>query len=586
MKHVSMFVETIKNRNSPPCILLRESYRDQGKVRHRTIANLSSWPDNLVFGLRELLKSHRAGNPVTPATDGLRIERTIPHGHVQAVIGTIKRLKLDHLIASKPCPERDYVMAMIASRILNPGSKLATTRALNSATRSNTLAEACGIENDIHENDLYAAMDWLLKRQPRIEKSLAARHLQDGSLVLYDLTSSYFEGNTCPLAKLGYSRDGKKGKLQIVFGLLCDSRGCPLAVEVFDGNTADPSTVGKQIEKIRHRFGLKRVVLVGDRGMLTQARIDEELRPVEGLDWISALRSAQISSLVKSGTIQMELFDQRNLAEITSPDFPGERLVVCRNPSLATRRSHKREALLTATEAELEKIRLAVNRARAPLRGKDKIGLRVGRKIDAHKMAKHFKIEITDDTLTWQRDENKIREEAATDGLYVVRTSLPSGDLSADDIVERYKDLSAVENAFRSIKTVDLKVRPINHYSADRVRSHIFLCMLAYHVEWHMRQALKPLLFDEDDPQAARLSRADVVAPKKPSASAKVKAIRKKTPDGLPVHSFQTLLDDLATLSRNTIVPAIPGAPGWQQDTEPTPLQNRALELLASHPMP
>lgn len=581
-----MFVETIKNRSSPPCTLLRESYRDEGKVRHRTLANLSTWPDDLIFGLRELLKNHRAGNPVTSASEGFRIERSIPHGHVQAVVSTIERLKLDHLIGSKRCPERDRVIAMIAARILNPGSKLATTRALNAATCSNTLAEACGIDDDVHENDLYDAMDWLLKRQARIEKSLASRHLQDGSLVLYDLTSSYFEGTTCPLAKLGYSRDGKKGKLQIVFGLLCDSRGCPLAVEVFDGNTADPSTVGKQIEKILHRFGLKRVVMVGDRGMLTQARIDEELRPIEGLDWISALRSSQISSLVESSTIQMELFDQRNLAEISSPDFPGERLVVCRNPALAARRSHKREALLTSTEAKLEKIRLALTRAKRPLRGKDKIGLSVGRKIDAHKMAKHFIIQITDDSLAWQRDEEKIRREAATDGLYVVRTSLPTGTLSADDIVERYKDLSAVENAFRSIKTVDLKVRPINHYNADRVRCHIFLCMLAYYIEWHMRQALKPLLFDEDDPEAARLARTDVVSPKEPSPSARAKANGKKTPGGLPVHSFQTLLTDLATITRNTIVPKLPGATGWQQDTEPTALQTKILELLATHPMP
>jgi transposase len=581
-----MFVETIKNRSSPPCTLLRESYRDEGKVRHRTLANLSTWPDDLIFGLRELLKNHRAGNPVTSASEGFRIERSIPHGHVQAVVSTIERLKLDHLIGSKRCPERDRVIAMIAARILNPGSKLATTRALNAATCSNTLAEACGIDDDVHENDLYDAMDWLLKRQARIEKSLASRHLQDGSLVLYDLTSSYFEGTTCPLAKLGYSRDGKKGKLQIVFGLLCDSRGCPLAVEVFDGNTADPSTVGKQIEKILHRFGLKRVVMVGDRGMLTQARIDEELRPIEGLDWISALRSSQISSLVESSTIQMELFDQPNLAEISSPDFPGERLVVCRNPALAARRSHKREALLTSTEAKLEKIRLALTRAKRPLRGKDKIGLSVGRKIDAHKMAKHFIIQITDDSLAWQRDEEKIRREAATDGLYVVRTSLPTGTLSADDIVERYKDLSAVENAFRSIKTVDLKVRPINHYNADRVRCHIFLCMLAYYIEWHMRQALKPLLFDEDDPEAARLARTDVVSPKEPSPSARAKANGKKTPGGLPVDSFQTLLADLATITRNTIVPKLPGATGWQQDTEPTALQTKILELLATHPMP
>lgn len=580
-----MFVETVKNRNSPPCILLRETFREGGKVRHRTIANLTALPGEVVAGLRELLKSHRTGDPVIPAA-AFRIARSIPHGHVQAVVGVFKRLGLDHLIASKRCPERDRVMAMIASRILNPGSKLATTRALNAATRSSTLAEACGIESDVHENDLYGAMDWLLARQARIEKALAARHLTDGSLILYDLTSSYFEGTACPLAKLGYSRDGKKGKLQIVFGLLCDQRGCPVAVEVFDGNTADPSTVSAQIEKIRHRFGLKRVIMVGDRGMLTQARIDQELRPVEGLDWISALRSAQIAALAKDGYIQMELFDERNLAEIQSPDFPGERLVVCRNPALATRRACKREALLAATEEDFKKIRDAVLRSNRPLRGKDKIGLRVGRVIDAHLMAKHFKLEITDDTFTWLRDIEKIRQEAAIDGIYVVRTSLQSSNLSASDIVERYKDLSAVENAFRCIKTVDLNVRPINHYTADRVRCHILLCMLSYYVEWHMRQALKPLLFDEDDPAGARLTRTDVVAPKKPSASARAKARSKMTADGWPVHSFQTLLDDLATLTRNTIMPEIAGAVGWSQDAVPTPLQAKILDLLANQPMP
>lgn len=580
-----MFVETVKNRNSPPCILLRETFREDGKVRHRTLANITALPGEVVAGLRELLKSHRSGDPVIPSA-AFRISRSIPHGHVQAVIGVLKRLGLDRIIASKHCAERDRVVAMIASRILNPGSKLATTRALNAATCSSTLAAACGIENDVHENDLYDAMDWLLPRQPRIEKALAARHLTDGSLILYDLTSSYFEGTACPLAKLGYSRDGKKGKLQIVFGLLCDQHGCPVAVEVFDGNTADPTTVSKQIEKIRHRFGLKRVIMVGDRGMLTQARIDQELRPVEGLDWISALRSAQIAALAKDGYIQMELFDERNLAEIQSPDFPGERLVVCRNPALATRRACKREDLLTATEEDFKKIRAAVLRSNRPLRGKDKIGLRVGRVIDAHLMAKHFKLEITDDSFDWQRDEDKIRQEAAIDGIYVVRTSLPSGNLSASDIVERYKDLSAVENAFRCIKTVDLNVRPINHYTADRVRCHILLCMLAYYVEWHMRQALKPLLFDEDDPAGARLTRTDVVAPKKPSDSARAKARTKMTADGWPVHSFHTLLGDLATLTRNTIVSEVAGAGGWSQDAVPTPLQAKIFELLTSHPMP
>lgn len=578
-----MFVETIKNRNSPPCILLRETYRENGKVRHRTLANLSSWPEEIVHALRQALRRHRDGLPADPGVNAdMRVERSLPHGHVKAVVETVKRLGLDRLIASKRCRERDLVLAMIVARILEPGSKLATSRALDPATASSTLAETCGIEGEVDENDLYAAMDWLLGRQTRIEKSLAKRHLRDGSLILYDLTSTWLEGSCCPLAARGYSRDGKKGKLQIVFGLLCDERGCPVAVEVFEGNTADPATLSVQIEKIRGRFGLRRVVLVGDRGMLTQARIDEELRPVEGLDWISALRSGQIASLIDDGSIQPELFDQRNLAEITSPDFPGERLVVCRNPALADRRARKRDELLAATEAELEKIRRAVQRAKRPLRGADKIGLRVGRIIDSRKMAKHFKIEINDTSLRWHRDEEKIRREAATDGIYVVRTSLKAGRFSAGEIVERYKDLSAVENAFRSIKTVDLKVRPVHHYAAGRVRAHVFLCMLAYHVEWHMRRALKPLLFDEDDPEAARAGRADAVEPKQPSRSARDKAARKKTPEGFPVHGFRTLLADLATLTRNTIRPGIPGAPTWTRDAEPTELQSKIFELLAT----
>lgn len=580
-----MYIESVKNRNSPPCILLRESFRQDGKVKHRTISNLTGWPPELLAGLGELLAKRRSGNPAIPAP-GFRIVRSIPHGHVQAVTDLFKRLGLDRIIASRRCPERDLALAMVASRILHPGSKLATTRALNEATRSSTLAEACGISGDVHENQLYAAMDWLLARQDKIEKALAARHLKDGSLILYDLTSSYFEGTACPLAKLGYSRDGKKGKLQIVYGLLCDGRGCPVAVEVFEGNTGDSATVATQIEKVRTRFGLKRVILVGDRGMLTQARIDEELRPVDGLEWISALRSAQISALAADGIIQPELFDQRNLAEVQSPDFPGERLVVCRNPALAERRRHKRDELMAATEVDLRKIAGAVAREKRPLRGKERIGLRVGRVIDKHKMAKHFVLEIRDDALTWRRNGEKIQREASIDGIYVVRTSLKEEDIATDDIVARYKDLSAVENAFRCIKTVDLNVRPINHYTAGRVRCHVFLCMLAYYVEWHMRQALKPMLFDEDDHEGSQRQRTDVVAQKRPSASAAAKARSRKTAGGLPVHSFQTLLDDLATLTRNTIKPEIPGAHGWTRDAEPTELQAAILGLLASHPLP
>ena len=498
------------------------------------------------------------------------------------------------------------------------GSKLAISRGLGPETLTSTLAQECALPDNVDENHLYAAMDWLLPRQARIEKALAARHLQEGSLVLYNLTldsgrepgcmgiTSYFEGKTCPLAHLGHSRDGKKGKLQIdsasphpqgaapqsvslrsaVYGLLCNRHGTPVAVEVFGGNTADPMTLGAQIKKLRGRFGIQRLILVGDRGMITQARIDQELRDVEGLDWMRALRSSQIAELSGAGLIQPSLFDEKNLAEIQSPDFPGERLVVCRNPLLARSRAHKREELLAATEADLEKIRSAVLRAKAPVRGAARIGLRVGRVIGKHKMAKHFDLQISDTTFSYSRRSENIAREAAIDGLYVVRAKVTDGDFTPSQLVERYKDLSLVENAFRSIKTVDLKVRTIHHRDEDRVRCHVFLCILAYYVEWHMRAALKTVLFDEDDHEAARAERPDVVAPKKPSPSAKRKACTKRCPDGLPVHSFQTLLEDLATITRNTIVPNLVGAPGWQQDTEPTPLQAKIIKLLKNHTMP
>ena len=579
-----MFIERIPNRNSPPCILLRETYRHSGKVKHRTIANLSKWPPGVVEGLRRLFKSEQHPDAAT-SSPAFRITRSLPHGHVAAVLSTMRKLGIPHLLGSKHGPERDLCMAMIASRILFPGSKLATSRALGPETLSCTLAQECALPEDLNENDLYSAMDWLLPRQPRIEKALASRHFHEGSLVLYDLTSSYFEGKSCPLARLGYSRDGKKGKLQIVYGLLCNREGIPVAVEVFEGNTADPMTLATQIKKLRHRFGLRHLVLVGDRGMITQARIDEELRGVEGLDWITALRSGQIADLAAAGLIEPSLFDEKNLAEIQSPDFPDERLVVCRNPLLARSRAHKREQLLAATEADLAKIAASVHRPKRPLRGKDRIGLKVGRVIDRHKMAKHFDLKISDSRFTYSRRTENIAREAAIDGLYVVRAKVTAEDFTASQLVERYKDLSLVENAFRSLKTVDLKVRPIHHRGEDRVRCHIFLCMLAYYVEWHMRAALKTVLFDEDDHEAARANRSDAVAPKLPSPSAKRKARTKCTPEGLPVHSFQTLLKDLATITRNTIVPNLPGAPGWQQETEPTPLQEKILELLHAHPM-
>ena len=577
---VAMFIESVRNRNSPPCLLLRETYRDAGKVRHRTLANLSKWPKPVVEGLRALLKGRR--DPEAPGCapgQHFKITRSLPHGHVSAVLSTMHKLGLPRLLGSKACPERDLCMAMIAARILFPGSKLAASRALGTQTLNSTLARECGIQEDPHENDLYAAMDWLLPRQNRIEKALSSRHLDEGSLVLYDLSSSYFEGKQCPLAKLGHNRDGKKGKLQIEYGLLCNGAGTPVAIEVFEGDTADPATLGSQILKLRERFGLRRLVLVGGRGMITQARIDQELRGIEGLDWITALRSSQIAALARNGVIEQSLFDEKNLAEIQSPDFPGERLVVCRNPLLAFSRARKREELLQATEKNLAKIRDAVNRTKAPLRGRAKIGLRAGRIINKHKMAKHFSLTITDSSFSFTRREEKIAAEAAIDGIYVVRTSSQEEGLEAADIVERYKSLSLVENAFRSIKTVDLKVRPIHHRNADRVRSHVFLCLLAYYVEWHMRSVLKPVLFDDEEPSTTR---PDPVAPKEPSRSAKAKARTKRTPDAQPVHSFQSLLADLATITRNTIVPAIPSAPGWDQDTEPTPLQKKILDLLDS----
>ena len=449
-------------------------------------------------GPQILLKGGRA---VARLEDAFHIARSLPHGHVAAVLGTLKKLRLDRTIAGAASPERQRVIALIAARILDPGSKLATARGLAQATARDSLAETLDIE-DTDEDDLYAAMDWLLERQDAIERRLAKRHLADGALVLYDLTSSYLEGRRCPLAKRCHSRDGKRGKLQIEFGLLCDREGCPVAVEVFDGNTADPMTVGTQIDKLRRRFGLHRVVLVGDRGLLTEARIREDVKPA-GLNWISALRSSAIRELVESGAVQMSLFDETDLVEIRSDAYPGERLMVCRNPLLAAERARKRKDLLQATERLLEPIAAATTREKRRLAGKDKIGLRVGKSIGKYKMAKHFELDIADHSFGYRRNPSSIAREAALDGLYIVRTSLTAAELDAEGTVRAYKRLSAVERAFRSLKTVDLKVRPIFHHAANRVRAHVFLCMLAYYVEWHMRQRLKPLLFDDDDAAAA-----------------------------------------------------------------------------------
>jgi hypothetical protein len=571
-----MYIERVPNRNSPPAILLRESFREGNTVRKRTLANLSSWPPELVEGLQTLL---RGGTAVKQLHDAFDIVRSRPHGHVAAVLGTLRHLDLERIIDPNPSPQRDLVVAMIVARLLDPRSKLATARGLNAETLAHTLGEALGLQAATAD-DLYDAMDWLFERQERIEKQLAARHLEDGSLVLCDVTSTYFEGRTCPLAHLGYSRDDKRGTLQIVFGLLCNRAGCPVAVEVFDGNTADPMTVAPQIAKLRQRFGLSRIVLVGDRGLLTEARIRDELQPVAGLDWITALRSSAIQQLVSTGALQLSLFDQRDLAQMTSPDYPGERLVVCKNPLLAAERARKRADLLHATERELEKIVTATQRPKRRLKGQDKIGLRVGRVLQRFKMAKHFQVTITEAEFADGRDEERIAQEAALDGVYIIRTSVPDATLDAKDTVRAYKALSEVERAFRSYKTVDLRVRPIYHYLADRVRAHVLLCMLAYYVEWHMRQALAPMLFDDDDKAAAEAQRASVVAPAQPSAKARRKASRQRTDAGEPVHSFQTLLADLATIVKNRIEPKIAGAQPFDQVTRPTPLQQKVLDLL------
>jgi transposase len=571
-----MYIEHIRNRNSPPCILLRESYREDGKVKKRTISNLSKWPPDMVEAFRRLLQG---GIVVDSLEDSFDVIRSLPHGHVAAVLGTLRRTGLDRIIGHRGYREHALSVAMIVARLIDPQSKLATARGLGQETMFNSLGEMLGVDS-ADEDELYAAMDWLGERQQQIEAKLAARHLHNGTLVLYDVTSTYFEGRTCPLAKLGHNRDGKKGKLQIVFGLLCTHEGCPVAVEVFSGNTGDPSTLQTQITKIRHRFDLQRVVLVGDRGLITEARIREELRPIKGLEWITALRSAQIRKLVDSGAFQLSLFDETDLAEITDPAYPGERLVVCRNPMLAGERTRKRKELLAATERELEKIAQATRRPNRRLKGKAKIALKVGRVVNKFKVAKHFNINIREEEFSYHRKQDSIAREAALDGIYIIRTSLPSERLQAQGVVQAYKELSEVERAFRSCKSIDLKVRPIYHRLERRVRTHVFLCMLAYYVEWNMRQALAPILFDDDDLLGAHSMRSSVVSPAQRSASAETKTQRKRTNDNLPVHSFQTLLKDLATICKQRIKARLAGAPDFDKITIPTPVQRRAFQLL------
>ena len=576
---VGMYVATVPNRNSPPAILLRESFRENGKVKSRTIANISHLQAPQIEALRLAL----AGSLPTSGTalpDSFQISRSLPHGHAAAVLGCLRNLKLDAILDSAASRQRDLVVAMIVARILDPASKLATARGLHSDTLSSSLGDLLHLET-ADESELYDAMDWLLPRQAQIEQELAKRQLLGGGLVLYDLTSTYFEGRHCPLAKLGHSRDDKSGKAQIVFGLLTNAQGCPVAVEVFEGNTGDPKTVALQIDKLRTRFSLQDVVLVGDRGMLTSARIREDLPASHGIQWISALRANQIQKLAKDGCLQMSLFDQTDLVEIAHPSFPGERLIACYNPLLAEERARKRPDLLAATEKQLAKIAAATQRVRRPLRGKQNIGVRAGKILNRYKMGKHFLLRIEEDSFHYERKTANIEREQNLDGIYVIRTSVKQEALSSQQVVASYKSLSGVERAFRSLKTVDLHVRPIHHRLPDRVRAHIFLCMLAYYVEWHMRQLLAPVLFDDDDQRQAQAARTSIVAPATRSSSAKRKARTKLTADGLKVHSFQTLLADLATITKNKIQPTDKVTAAFDMLTRPTALQQRAFELLA-----
>ncbi|MGH8202665.1 MAG: IS1634 family transposase [Steroidobacteraceae bacterium] len=563
-----MHIDAVPNRTSRPTYLLRESYRIGKKVRKRTLANLSGLSDEQIEGVRAVL----SGVAVRPVEEIFEVIRSRPHGHVQAVRVAMQRLGFEGLIASRASPERERVCAMVAARVLAPHTKLATTRWWHTTT----LAQEYGVEG-ADADDLYEAMDWLLERQGAIERKLAARHLREGGLALYDLSSSYFEGTHCPLAKIGHSRDGKKNTLQVNYGLLTGRNGCPVAISVYEGNTADASTLMPQVTKLRQAFGLERVVVVGDRGMISQKAIGE-LRELEGLAWISALKSGQIRSLIEGDALQLGLFDQRSLFELAHLDYPGERLVACRNPELAKLRAHKRQALLEATQRELEKVRASVAAGR--LKGKDKIGVRVGRVVNKYKVAKHFELTIEEQRFDFKVLEDQVAAEAALDGLYVIRTNVPKKQMSAADTVRSYKGLCDVERAFRSLKTVDLKIRPIHHRLDDRVRAHIFLCMLAYYLEWHMREAWRELLFADEDLQAKQ--QRDPVAPARRSPEALQKITERTLEDGSPVHSFRTLLEELSTIVRNTCVTrsAKTPAPAFQMLTTPNASQHRALQLL------
>jgi Transposase DDE domain len=572
---VVMYVVKVPNRGSPPAILLRESYREAGKVKNRTLANLSAWPEAKVDALTQVLKGQPP--PAAPLDEAFEITRSLPHGHVAAVLGTARRLALEELIDPVPSRHRDLVTAMAVAQVIAPGSKLAIARGLREETAATSLGEVLAL-GSCDEDDLYAAMDYLQARQDTIQDALAARHLAGGTLVLYDVSSAASGGRTCPLGAIGHPKDGVRGRLQIVYGLLTSPEGIPVAIEVFKGNTGDPTTVAAQVTRVKDRFGLTKVVLVGDRGMLTAARLREDVRPA-GLDWITALRAPQVKKLVRGGDLQLTLFDVQDLAEITSPDFPGERLVACMNPFLEAERARKRESLLAATEADLAKIAAACARARRPLRGQDKIAVRADRVLKRRKVAKHFTVDIGDDSIRYARDQDSITAEAALDGIYVLRTSVTASELGSGEVVSSYKALAQVERAFRAFNT-DLDIRPIRHRTEDRVRAHVFLRMLSYYLSWHLQARLAPLLFTDDDKPAAQDARPSPVAPAVRSPRALAKAATKQTPGDLPVHSFATLLADLGTICLNTIAPADPALSGFRLVTTPAALQRQAFELL------
>ncbi|WP_375327679.1 IS1634 family transposase [Microcystis sp. BLCC-F210] len=572
---IAMYIEKVPNRNSPPAVLLRESYREGDQVKKRTLANLSKLPDDIIDNLKLALKgatlSMNEGIP-----NHFEVIRSLPHGHVMAILETIKKLGLDKIISEKSSRIRNLVVAMIVARIINPKSKLATARGFNSETCSQSLGQLLDLEK-ADEDELYNALDWLLEKQEKIEKHLALKHLESGTLVLYDVTSSYLEGDGCELGKYGYNRDKKKGKTQIVFGLLCSAKGCPIAVEVFEGNTSDGATLGGQIEKVRKGWGIENVVWVSDRGILTNSKIKELVKPIEGLDYITGLTKPQIRKLAEVEVIQLGLFEQVNLVEFESEDYPDERLIACRNPFIAEKNQLQREALLEATEKELDLIVQATQREKRALKGQDKIALRVGKVLNQFKVNKYYNLEITEEGFSYQRQRELIAQETALDGVYVLRISLESTLMDAATTVKAYKSLSQVEEAFRCYKSIDLKVRPIYHYKGDRVKAHIFLCMLAYYVEWHLKQCLAPLLFEDEEIDDGSLN----VIKASRSESAQSKERKKRNQENFPVHSFRTLLEDLGTICLNTVECTIrEGSYRFSKITRPTQLQQKALDLL------